>query len=153
MTRMQVHISAFCRRWRENVQLSPNVCRQRPSLPPTPLLNYPTSTTHLPPVSLTVYFPGAALFNQRLWLNGSSLLNTDSGIRFHLDLIYGADGTGASCSPCSHVITASFSGRILIWPPLLARVTASGHQVRPLVGHIRKLLFNGVHCSTYHYFG
>lgn len=49
-------------------------------------------------------------------------------------------------------LLTAFSGRILICLPLLARVTASGHQVQSLVGGIRKLLFNGVYCSTYHSF-
>lgn len=47
-----------------------------------------------PPSPLTVYFLGAAPFNQCLQLDSGSLLNTDSSIRFHLDLIYGTDGTG-----------------------------------------------------------
>ncbi|XP_039973628.1 ephrin-A3b isoform X1 [Xiphias gladius] len=43
-------------------------------------------------IVLTVYFLGAAPFNQCLHLNNGSLLNTASSIRFHLDLIYNTDG-------------------------------------------------------------
>lgn len=44
------------------------------------------------PSLLTVYFLGAAPFNQCLQLDSGSLLNTASSIRFHLDLIYNTDG-------------------------------------------------------------
>lgn len=54
----------------------------------TRTVNHPS----LSPSLLTVYFLGAAPFNQCLQLNSGSLLNTASSIRFHLDLIYNTDG-------------------------------------------------------------
>lgn len=50
---------------------------------------------------LTVYFLGAAPFNQCLQLDSGSLLNTASSIRFHLDLIYNTDGMALAAPPAA----------------------------------------------------
>ncbi len=71
---------------------------------------------------LTVYFLGAAPFNQCLQLNSGSLLNTASSIRFHLDLIYNTDGTVLAAPHAAMWLLTAFRGRTLIYPPCWLRL-------------------------------